>query len=359
MTTKISSWLIRPRREWPLIGFLVGIAFGLLPGTTSCQTAARGAPTPVSTPIVSPSATPLVSSKPIPSGVYALFGVDDPKILTSPVWKMDYIPGIALRTRWESIQASPNSWNWNYIDSVITLCKSSGKQLSIRVVPGSDESPAWLYSAGATKFATTLERGKTSDWPAPWDQTFLQYWRAFVQAFGRRYDANPIVSYIQIEGPGGPGGEWYVCHSARDVPQFLAAGGTQAWERAAETIIGYYAYAFPTTPLLITTGNVTWPPNSQAMKDLVRAAFDAYDDRVGVMSNAIWKKPNPQSVGQALPAQYPTHPNGGQAFVAAHNPAVVAAELQTAKMLKLHFIELYWPDCVDPSNADAIGGFNQ
>jgi hypothetical protein len=90
--------------------------------------------------------------------------------------------------------------------------------------------------------------------PVPWDPILMSRWETFVRAFGARYDSNPAIASIKIQGvqSNSPelilphNGPWGGCPNSDRNSNWQQVGYTrtrvlQTWQAYAET----YAQAFP------------------------------------------------------------------------------------------------------------------
>jgi hypothetical protein len=302
-------------------------------------------------------------------GTYCLFPVNDLGMPTSAVWEEKYVPGIAIRLRWLDVEPTQGVFDWSYIDQAVLLAAQHGKVISVRICPGGsdnsvkDYTPAWVYAAGAKAFTQAdASTGKVRTFPTPWDPVFQALWAQFVQAFGARYDSSPYVSYIQIEGPGGPGGEWYLCRSDSDETELNAAGGLNVWITAAQAIIGFYQQAFPTTPLVITNG-VVLPKSHDGMSTIVTDYLPAAG-QIGDMGCGLYAASAPTDNDLSNESVYkygPTTFSGFQFDL----PQGVGYEADFATVMSaglgcgMRFIEAYQVDVTDPLNKDTIKSANR
>lgn len=211
------------------------------------------------------------------NGTYVhTMGPDGPEVggkdlLQDPGWQNPHITGFHIRADWNSIQyAGPGTYDWSYLDYALGQCQLNAEsnatkgtklptQISLLLVlVGKDGAPAWITGpnnqVGAAQFI--FDTGPDQQYmPAPWDPVFQSYWQQFVSALGQRYDSSPYLSYVACNGAS-RSGEMFLCNNKADDAELMAVpGGVQTWINAAETIAGFYATAFPTTPLQWNSGN--------------------------------------------------------------------------------------------------------
>ena len=108
--------------------------------------------------------------------------------------------------------------------------------------------PAWLIAKGIK--GQWVENGKTFV-PDLTDPTFQQYARKLLAAFGKRYDGNPELAYVDI-GMVGSWGEWHNSNFAA-VPPLASKYSTEQLNR----YVDMHFDAFPNTPkiMLISGGD--------------------------------------------------------------------------------------------------------
>src|SRR5437764_2113395 len=160
--------------------------------------------------------------------------------------------GVRWKVRWSDIEATPDTYNWQYLDDAVALAAANNKKCGISINAGKD-CPAWLYTAPYNAQSYTLQDtpgaiGRTI--PVPGDPVFMTRWQNFTTELGARYDSNPAVSYIIIAGIGNTD-EWDTAPGMQDT---AALGSTQAeanaWKSSSKQIIDFFMSAFPNTTVM-------------------------------------------------------------------------------------------------------------
>ena len=280
----------------------------------------------------------------------------------TPIWKDNFVSGIALRAEWPSMEPSKGGYAWSMIDGALVQAKANDKLVSLSVTPGVFV-PSWLVNEGAQyiNIATDASGSTRANMVLPWDPTFQNEWGAFVKAEGARYDANPSVGYVMVGGPG-TAIETFMVHNQADYNTFAAAGGLSKWIIASEQIVDMYAGAFANTPFLLAMGNpVTNVPSEnqagqRAAQQVIDYATARYPGRFGIASHALQDTSLTQDsnyfVNQDIMQNSSTAPTGFQMISAATNSknnTWSVGNLGTAATAGIQmggqFEEVYLADC--------------
>ena len=171
------------------------------------------------------------------------------KLLANPA-----ISGITAGLHWDQLQpdsplcaftrsctASPDGYDWSYVDDVFAEAGAANKTVQLIITPGTD-SPPWLlnlipscdglFTAGATAppdcgkvTFVNFPESKRADGnppvlPLPWDPLYLFAWDDFLIHVNARYNSNPAFVSISIAGP--------MCASNEMILPTTANGSTQA-----------------------------------------------------------------------------------------------------------------------------------
>lgn len=124
-----------------------------------------------------------------------------------------------VRYDWADIEPKEGQYNWNLIDTEIRIYKAAGKKFAFGVMcantnrdgntpdKGKYVTPQWVFNKGAkgrTIDATYWETGvtKTQVIPVWTDAIFLAELKKFIKEFGKRYDGNPDVAFIDVRSYG-------------------------------------------------------------------------------------------------------------------------------------------------------------
>lgn len=147
-----------------------------------------------------------------------------------------------LRFNWADVEPERGRYDWSRIDGTLSSARSNGATVAFRVMTcnahsaGYYASPKWLFDAGCKGFEylrggdDPTSGGKRIPRIEP-DYADPLYRRAhgeFLAAWGRRYDGNAGVEFLDI-GSYGIWGEWHTSHPApveirkQIVDEYLAA----------------------------------------------------------------------------------------------------------------------------------------
>jgi hypothetical protein len=268
--------------------------------------------------------------KPQPSGIYDLLfgaaGTGKIDLTNNPLLDNPNIDGYRYKTGWAKIQPdNASTFNWDSIDSAISIAAAHGKKLCISIAGGLS-TPGWVYTTAPVVYKYVMTEIDTDtglsigNQPLIWDTAYQEKWQAFVAAFAARYESNPACSYVVMGGfmenfnmtiagtdtdfnamenlaknppPGYPG-------LVTSYPDF-----TSAYTPAAQWFITNYINAFPTTSLLITLYKVV-PGDlgitlQNAIADWGKATYPAH---FGTMVSALYATVPPHDP-PASPLCYP------------------------------------------------------
>jgi len=281
-------------------------------------------------------------------------------------WTSPNVSGLALRSCWDKMEPAKGSFDWTFFDQAITLAKKYHKKLSFSVDAGAD-TPAWVYQEGATALSYNNNSNTPIKEPFPWNPVFLREWMTFVRAFAHRYDASPQLAYVTVGGPGRRDETVYA-----DTPESIALFnarapgglGDEAWLAASEKIIAQYAASFQKTPFIIAMSPPTSDANgAAAIANLVSNSSSLYGTRFGVRSDALLGDYPANSFASQTIATFTAAgaPAGFQMFLPFFHGQVagtLAQALNTGMRLEAQFIEVYYADCADPSQASVIQAAN-
>lgn len=169
-----------------------------------------------------------------------------------------YIAGSYVGFPWATIEPQENQFDWNDIDSAISVWAPLNKKIILRVSasgwkkwwtpPLTSWTPQWVYDKGVSHIVDDDGSMK----PCYWDTKFLLALQNFITALGQRYDNHPNIACIEMGI--GDGGETKVDTSkGSDVlSKWKAIGYTDdLWFAAIKEIILMYKSAFVHTPRVV------------------------------------------------------------------------------------------------------------
>src|SRR6266700_829646 len=261
--------------------------------------------------------------------------------------------GVRWKLRWSDVEATPDTYTWQYLDDAVALATANNKKCGISINAGKD-CPAWLYAAPYNAQFYTMQDtpgaiGRTI--PVPGDTVFMTRWQKFITDFGARYNSNPAVSYVIIAGIGNHD-EWDIAPGPLDT---AALGSTQAevdaWKSSSKQIIDSYMSAFPNTTVMgypvppFNPSNAAEDPLS-SMREVSDYAANTYNCHFGY---AVAPLQSTTTTSNYPPANehfghWTTNPTHGETL----NPAISAddfnATLHVALDLKIRGMEIYKKD---------------
>ena len=129
----------------------------------------------------------------------------------------DKTSGISALFTWSALEPAEEKYQWDKIDSLLSLCQKYNKTLILRVSTAgvnlasedgksSTDTPAWVYENGAKSVKYIGKDGKVRQMPVFWDQTYLAAFSNFINEMGSRYDKNVLIQSVGITGGGYRGG---------------------------------------------------------------------------------------------------------------------------------------------------------
>lgn len=186
--------------------------------------------------------------------------------------------------------------------------------------------------------------------PAPWDANYLSAWKKFVQAFGARYDGNPMIGYVSASGLG-RAEECHLLDDPGDAWQFDAS----RWMAAATQIVSCYNSAFKSTPWLLAWGQPVLGQN--------RIMFDLYTGASGFglkTDNLSDHFPNLSvAVGRLLLRTSRTRPIVFQALRPSKDRYLLAAVLENGGSMGMQAFVCYPEDFRNPASQSVLAAANR
>ena len=264
-------------------------------------------------------------------------------------WDNPNIVGVCLRATWAVIEPSPDQFDWSFLDEALRIAKLKKKLVSIGIVAGI-RSPDWIFRSAATLRLTGRDAKRRDSVPAPWDPSYLTAWKKFVQAFGARYDGNPLIGYVSASGLG-RAEECHLLDDPGDAGQFDA----NRWVAASNQIVSSYNSAFKLTPWLLTWGQPVLGSN--------RIMFDLYTGASGFglkTDNLSDHFPNLSvPVGRLLLRMSRTRPIVFQALQPSKDPYRLTAVLENGESMGMQAFECYPKDASNPASQGVLAAANR
>nr|MDD6335132.1 DUF4832 domain-containing protein [bacterium] len=148
--------------------------------------------------------------------------------LNNPRYRCDIAPGdtladfpglnhMYLRLDWSDLEPAPGQFRWDIIDDIMAQWAPLGYRFSIRLCCSeTDENmpyatPKWVEEAGCPGRWCTVRRATHQVWEPDYGHpVFLKNHEAFLQAFAKRYDGNPLIEFVDV----GSYGNWGEGHTS-------------------------------------------------------------------------------------------------------------------------------------------------
>ncbi len=158
---------------------------------------------------------------------------------------------------WRQLEPRKGQFNWSLVTGQMAPWIAAGRTVILRVStsgqagwqpPDSGHgTPGWVFHDGAR---SVRHDGATI--PVYWSAAYLADYRAFVQAFGRRFDGNRGVAFV--EAGIGMGGETLpdtIPGADRLAAWWHEGYRDDLWLSTVETLVAAYRSAFPTTAVYV------------------------------------------------------------------------------------------------------------
>ena len=182
------------------------------------------------------------------------YGRDNYRKNVVPGDHVEDFPGlhhIYLRYDWGDIEKEEGVFDWSYIDEIMDEWSKYGYRFAMRVCTyeGAGDgpeslryaTPKWVYDAGAKYLA--LSGGRLE--PVYDDPVYLEKLEAFMKEYGRKFNADPRVDFIDI----GTFGTWGEAHTGN-------GSGTIYPASCIKKHIALHAKYFPDKYLLLNDDTV-------------------------------------------------------------------------------------------------------
>jgi len=252
------------------------------------------------------SVNPAVAQSTSIGGVYSLGNFFTKDILSNPS-----VTGLSLRLGWNQIQPQKGVYDWSFLDSNIKKASTYGKKVMIRVF-GGKYTPGWVYDAGAVPYTFVDTDGVTTlTMPLPWDSVYLQNWRNFIMALGRKYARKPQVVLIHVTGPC-EDGEMYLPESDNQELWLQLGYSEQKLTGAWMTAIDAFSLAFPNTFLAIDISRpAAFGDSLNVLEDVLSYAYRGLGQHLRVQGNWLSAKTSPDFTLFQIVINYANYTNVG------------------------------------------------
>ena len=300
--------------------------------------------------------------KPAPQGMYIfskgyLSSSNQAAIAAGPSINNANCDGVRWNVKWSDIEVTPNNYNWQYLDDAVAFAATNNKTCGIHITAGT-RCPEWLYAPPYNVQSYTLADTVVVDRipvgakiPVPGDSMFMTRWHQLITDLGARYDNNPAVSYVIIDGIGNHD-EWDVANGLQDT---AALGNTiekvNAWKSSSKRIMDFYMSAFPSTTVMGLPVPPFNPLNAAeepatSMREVSDYAANTYNCH---FAYSVAQLQSCTSRWNYVPANelflhWMTNPTYGETLYPASSPDDFDATLHVALDLKIRGMEIYKVD---------------
>ncbi len=162
------------------------------------------------------------------------------------------ITGGHMKFDWKQVETGVGQYDWSVVDRWLAMESASNKPTGIGFATyngsccGGDLTPSFLYD-----LQPDMKVVCSDGWVVPkyWSEAYLEEYGRFIREFGKRYDGDPRVEFVEI----GVGIYGETKPSDSTHVQCLRNAGltSNLWIETGMRIIDEYAAAFPHTRLLL------------------------------------------------------------------------------------------------------------
>lgn len=318
-------------------------------------------------------------------GIYYLGNADI--AINNAAYTNPNLAGAVVRFKWETLETSPNVFNWTYIDGEINKAKVNNKKVTLQLLG----YPSWIITtlgAGAysfidkntfhTTYLDTLQDVIT------WDNIFLNRVSNLINKFAEKYAADTTVAYFNL----------IAGQISRGLPDsVISSTGSKAFWTAfpynADTVVAkmkpildLYMSKFPKTPLWNSVDYVSFESkasgrsNNYLCSQYVAYGVAAYPDRFGCWREDIAAcnpQPNVQSTSQWFTmAQNSTRTGAQMLWNVQDGPnrmnkcgilpntkqVVLDSSINNGLRLGMRYFEVYAADIQDATLSANIASYN-
>lgn len=118
-------------------------------------------------------------------------------------------------------------YDWSYFDREISKVANAGKKVLLRILSGGQNTPQWVFDAGAQTFSfVDLQTNTTVTIPVWWDPLFLEKKKNFIVAMGRHFTTHPNIVSVLSSCANATPDDWAVPTSSTDIQNLIALGDT-------------------------------------------------------------------------------------------------------------------------------------
>lgn len=136
-----------------------------------------------------------------PRGLVALFLNKPATHSFQDVLSLCHVDGGKVRVHWSSVESTPDNYNWSLIDNALNAAIEEHKFISISIAVAAF-APQWVMD-GAETFTYIHPHSAVGQVtaPIPWDPYYVAQLDDMIAALGARYDGNPYIHFVEVNGP--------------------------------------------------------------------------------------------------------------------------------------------------------------
>ena len=175
------------------------------------------------------------------------------------VLALPYVQGVSLYLPWRMFESAQGEFNWAFFDSMIASATRYRKVVALGLQTAA-VSPDWVKARTQNiSLDYILSAVGRRNQPIPWDPYYIQTLTQAIRAIGARYDGNPTIAFVNINGPSPLYGlevNWPMVPNSLSASDVANLGFTldkfvQNWNRMTDMFLS----ALPNTPLSIALNN--------------------------------------------------------------------------------------------------------
>lgn len=191
-----------------------------------------------------------------PQGLVALFLNKPANHPFQDVLSLCHVDGGKVRVHWSALEPAPGNYNWSLIDNALDATIAEQKFLSISIAVAAF-TPQWVMDSAETfTYIHPHPAVGQVTAPVPWDPYYLAQLDNMIAALGARYDGNPYIYFVEVNGPASfygietnfPSTSITDNVEALSPPSLFYNEFEAGWMHGIDT----YVAAFPNTRLAIT-----------------------------------------------------------------------------------------------------------
>ncbi len=221
------------------------------------------------------------------AGIFVLGIVNLPMPVSE--YEKEFVSGTAVRTTWNTLETSPNIFDWTFLDNEINNATTHGKKISISVLGypdwlGDENVPLYNYIDNKP---TSPTFGDTLQSPITWSDEYVTRLENLIQNLADKYSNDTTVAYINA----------YAGRMNNNLPTTVASGQDfwTATNYHRDTLVtkmnrltDFYMSVFPNTPAFNSLENIPFEipasgfPNNYVITEFANYGATNYPERFGV-----------------------------------------------------------------------------